>query len=496
MPAFLSARNALLFSSWYSGRASRAAAGPARLLLFLVLGLLLLPHPVCAQEDTAPATAGAEASRRRSFATGAAFFDDASLSGGVYYFQRDRRRYNRDKGRYTNNLNHATVQANLDFSSGFLGGAVGVDFAVFASADLHNSGSPDHEMNFFPWGDPWHPDWNKKNAKDGVSVYKAALKFKADSFWGKAGYFQPSGPGVLGVNWSVMPGTYRGANIGYEAEGLSVALAWADAYKAPWYVEMNDFRKNDGESAVSWMWSSGLRYDFASGLSLEAAYGSSKGHLKAAHVKSSYAFAWEEGSGKGLTLGYQLYLMADSDDSGASENDNFAGVASQHYAYAHLSLAPWLFKLEGTFTRAPFDNEYQQGFFVYRLTDRNGSSKGAYDMWWDARSDWNHHNEKALYAYVGRTLDDIMPVPGFSAGGGAVIGWDGEAYDTAEHLKEWAFVADVGYTHPSGTLEGAFIKLHYTEYRNASHKASWAPYKNAFEDERDIKLFMGIPFDL
>ena len=58
-----------------------------------------------------------------------------------------------------------------------------------------------------------------------------------------------------------------------------------------------------------------------------------------------------------------------------------------------------------------------QGQFAYRLTDKNGSSAGALDVWWDARSDWNAHNEKAVFAGVRRELDDLLPVPGFAAGG-------------------------------------------------------------------------------
>ena len=452
--------------------------------------------PVRAEEETAPATAGAEENKKRSFSTGTALIDDGVLSGGIWYFQRHRKRYDVDRNRYATNLDHATLTGNVDFTSGFLGGVIGFDFAVFGTHDIKNAGAPDHEMNFFPWGDPWHPDWSKKDARDGTSVYKAAVKLKAGPVWGQAGYFQPAGPGVLGVNWSVMPGTYRGVNGGVDAGGFSAAFAWADAYKAPWYQNMNEFRKNDGEERVPWMWSAGARYNFESGLMLEAAYGESKKHLWNGHFKVHYDAALDEEANRTIRLGYQLYVMGDNDNGSDSPNDNFDGTAYQHAAFFHYGTGPWLFRLEGTYTLSPFDSEHQMGNFVYRLTDRNGSSKGAYDIWWDARSDWNHHNEKAAFFGIDRGLDDILPIKGFALGVGAAIGWDGKAYGTSQHLKEWAFNFDIGYTHPEGLLKGAFIKAHFTEYRNGTSLPSWGPYKNGFQSEHDFKLFAGIPFSL
>ena len=444
--------------------------------------------PVRAEEDLAPQTVGLDS--REGFRTGTAFFDDADVSGGVYLFRRDRRRYDAERGRYRTNLNHASLQANAEFVSGFAGGWLGFDFGVFGSHDLMNKGAVDHEMGFVPWGDPWHPDWNARSADDGVSVYKAALKLRAGPAWAKAGYFQPTGPGVLGVNWSIMPGTYRGVNVGADVGGLSLAAAWADEYKSPWFVYMNRFRRNDGET-VPWLWSAGARYAFGNGLTLEIGYGASKGHLRNAHFKSN----WKTSLGKdALTVGYHLYLMDDDDDSGVSENDAFDGEASLQFVFGRYERGPWTFRLEGTYVRAPMSGPQCQGPFAYRLTNLNGSSAGACDVWWDARSDWNADNEKAAFAGVMRTLDDVLPVAGFAAGAGAAFGFDGRGYGTAEHLKEWAFTFDLNYTRPSGPLEGAFARLHYTEYRNGTDQPSWVAYRNAFQSERDLKLLIGIPF--
>ena len=49
---------------------------------------------------------------------------------------------------------------------------------------------------------------------------------------------------------------------------------------------------------------------------------------------------------------------------------------------------------------------------------------------------------------------------------------------------------------PDGPLEGGFVKLHYTEYRNGTSQPSWGTYRNAFQSEHDLKLLIGIPFSL
>ena len=58
------------------------------------------------------------------------------------------------------------------------------------------------------------------------------------------------------------------------------------------------------------------------------------------------------------------------------------------------------------------------------------------------------------------------------------------------------FYLDLDYVRPEGPLKGAFVKLHYTEYRNGTDQPSWTVYRNVFQSERDLKLLIGIPFSL
>ena len=455
-----------------------------RLAAPLALGILLLACPAPAWADDAQNDQPGLRQDERN-----PFWRDAVLSGTLYYFQRYRDRYDVNAGHYKVNLSHATTQASAEFNSGYLGGIIGLDVGAFGALDLYNKGAPDHEMNFFPWRDPWHPDWSAKDASDGASVYKANIKAKLGPVWAKAGYFQPTGPGVLGVNWSFLPGTYQGAEMGADLGNLSLAGAWANEYKAPWFKDTYHFRQNDGETDVDWLWSLGARYSLENA-SLELAYGQSENYLTNAHLKLRYNTAWDNDK-QSLYLTAQTYFMADSDSSGP--NDNFDGLALHQFLAAHYTHEAWRFRLEFLYTRAPTNNPDNVGYFAYRLISRYGGANGAYEPWWDNRSDWNHDNEKAAFAAISRDLSDII-APGWNAGLGYAFGWDGKAHNTSTHLKEQAFNADLSYTFQKGWLQGAAIKLHYTWYDNMTNLPSWDPYKNAFQDEHDIKFSIVIPF--
>ncbi|MBD4160372.1 ChiP family protein, partial [Xanthomonas citri pv. citri] len=78
-------------------------------------------------------------------------------------------------------------------------------------------------------------DWS--GDKSGISLYKAAAKFKYGPVWARAGYIQPTGQTLLAPHWSFMPGTYQGAEAGAnfdygDAGALSFSYMWTNEYKA------------------------------------------------------------------------------------------------------------------------------------------------------------------------------------------------------------------------------------------------------------------------
>jgi hypothetical protein len=420
-----------------------------------------------------------------------------SVSGNIFYFNRRRLRYDPGTDRFRDNLHHQTLQSSVDISSPFHGDAIGFELGMFATRDLVNKASPDHEISFFPWNNPWSPDWSKRDAHNGSSLYRAHLKlrhnFGDQRLWGKVGYFQPAGPGVLGVNWSLMPGTYRGFETGLDSGPLAIAFVWANAYKAPWFPDLYHFRKNDGQTRVDDLWSFGARYRFASRLSAEAAYGASRDFLKSAHLKFKYTTPDEK-----IALSYQLYGMADHDhDHDGSPNNQYDG----HYAHQHFLTfawrpAPYVLRLEMLHTRAPSTQAQHAGYFAYRLIGRYGGANGAYEPWWDNRSDWNHNKETAVFLGLSRSLDDLLGVPGMTFGGSYTCGWGGQVYGVDKRMRESAWTLELIYTVPGGPLKNTRISLHYTRYDNKTNLPSWTGFNNLFQDERDVKFLLVIPWSL
>jgi hypothetical protein len=422
------------------------------------------------------------------------------VSGNLIYFQRHRERYRVDTGKFGSNLHHQTLQGNVEISTPFLADTAGFDLGFFATTDLHNSASPDHEISFFPWADPWSADWSKKEARSGTSLYRAHLKLRrkheTGMWWGKLGYFQPSGPGVLGVNWSLMPGTYLGAESGIDQGALSLAGAYVTRYKAPWYRKTYAFREEDaGNTKVDGLWSLGARYAFTPETSAEIAYGEAPGFLRSAHLKLKYRQAATP-----FYLSYQFYVMGDRDDSaslGGQSNNFYAGRwAFQHYVAVAREFSRYTLKGEFLHSRAPSTRDTHLGYFVYRLTGRYGGANGAYEPWWDNRSDWNHHRESAVFVSLARPLDDLLDFPGLTLTLSAARGWGGQAHGVEQELKESAWSLDLTWRVPAGILKDTRVSLHYTHYNNKTGLPSWTGYKNLFQDERDLKFFVIMPWKI
>ncbi len=73
------------------------------------------------------------------------FIDDSTLTGGIYYWQRERDRKDvTDDDKYKTNLSHATWNANLDFQSGYADDMFGLDIAAFTAIEMAENGDSGH----------------------------------------------------------------------------------------------------------------------------------------------------------------------------------------------------------------------------------------------------------------------------------------------------------------------------------------------------------------
>lgn len=430
------------------------------------------------------------------------FIDDSTLTGGLYYWQRERDRKDVTEDKYKTNLSHSTWNGNLDFSSGYAADLFGVDLALFTAIEMAENGDSAHpnEIAFSSSNKAYDEDWS--GDKSGVSLYKAAAKFKYGPVWARAGYIQPSGQTLLAPHWSFMPGTYQGAEAGASADYgeaglLSFSYMWSNAYKAPWHLEMDKFYQNDKATRVDYLHSLGAKYDFKNNFILEAAFGQAQGYIDQYFAKASYKF---DIAGSPLAASYQFYGARDkvSDGSGNDIYDATAWLQALTFGYR---MGPVDIRLEGTWVKA----DGQQGYFLQRMTPTYASSNGRLDIWWDNRSDFNANGEKALF--VGAMYDlTHLKLAGWSVGASYAYAWDAKPssaptldgyYDPAYRLKESAYSLDAIYTFVEGRAKGATFKLHFTQYDNHSAIPSYGGgYGNIFQDERDVKFMFIAPFTL
>lgn len=428
----------------------------------------------------------------------AGFVDDSTLTGGLFYWQRDRERKNVATGDYDTNLKHATGNANLDYSSGYAADLVGLDLAAFSAVEFYEAGDSSHpnEIAFSSKNKAYDEDYS--GDKGGMSLYKAALKFKLGPAWARAGYIQPSGQTLLASHWSFLPGTYQGveagANFDYaDAGALSFSYMWADQYKSPWHTDVDSFYRNDRKTRIAYLHSLGAKYDFKNDLVLEAAFGQAQGYVDQYFAKASYHV---DVAGRPLSTSYQFYGARDTVNDGGV-NDLYDGLAWLQAVTFGYRLGQVDLRLEGTAVKA----NGNQGYFLQRMTPTYASSNGRLDVWWDNRSDFNANGEKAVYAGA---LYDLANwnLPGFAVGGSYVYAWDAKPstdpqYDQSQRVIETAYSLDALYTVQAGFAKGTLFKLHYTRYDNHSDNPSWSNgYGNMFQDEHDLKFMAIAPFTI
>lgn len=439
-----------------------------------------------------------------SFSSGSGFITDASLKGSMDYWQRQRDRKETDPasphhGQYQQNLHHATFNGSLDFSSGFYDDAIGLDLAAFSALELSNSGpAAPNEIGFSAAKTRWNERWS--GDRSGISLYKAAIKLKYDDIWLRAGYLQPGGQTLIAPHWSFLPGTYVGAESGYQRDRgesgiLSFSYMWTNRYKAPWYTNTYNFRKADDVTAIPYLHSLGIKYDFKNKLIVEGAFGQAAGYMNQYFAKVSYDFPV---SAHALRTSWQFYGAQDKQRGGEGNPDDvYAGLAWLQALTLGYSIGPFDLRLEGTWVKA----EGNQGYFLQRMTPGYASSNGRLDVWWDARSDWNANGEKALFAGVTYDLAGWQ-LPGFGLGASYAYGWDAKPgsnpiYDQRTRLRESAWSLDLLYKVQAGPAKETLFKLHYTRYNNHSSIPSYAGgYANIFQDEQDIKFIVIAPFTL
>lgn len=424
------------------------------------------------------------------------FVDDSSLTGNVFFWNRDRERKDIDTHKYEKNLRHTSFNTNLDFKSGYIADRLAIELGGYGAWEVSNGGNGHpNEIGFSGAHTRWDEDWKKDVS--GLSFYKAQANFKIDDlFWIKAGYIQPSGQTLLAQHWSLLPGTYRGFEIGstldFDSAGaLSMSYMWSDKYKAPWYKRLYEFKQWRKGKKIDYLHSAGLKYDFKNDLVLESAFGQAQNYMNQFFGKVSYKM---EVFDNPMIMSYQFYGAKDQSHKGTDVYDGLAWLQAATLGYQVGAIG---LRFEGVSVKA----DGEQGFFLQRMTPDYASSNGRLDIWWNSRSDFNANGEKAVFAEVTYDLSHLSHyLAGWKTGASYAYGWDAKPstnrqYNQKQRLIESAYNFDLGYTVQESWAKDTTFQLHYTKYNNHSNIPSWGGgYGNIFQDERDIKFIVTIPF--
>lgn len=424
------------------------------------------------------------------------FVDDSSLTGNVFFWNRDRERKDIDTHKYEKNLRHTSFNTNLDFKSGYIADRLAIELGGYGAWEVSNGGNGHpNEIGFSGAHTRWDEDWKKDVS--GLSFYKAQANFKiGELFWVKAGYIQPSGQTLLAQHWSLLPGTYRGFEIGstldFDSAGaLSMSYMWSDKYKAPWYKRLYEFKQWRKGKKIDYLHSAGLKYDFKNDLVLESAFGQAQNYMNQFFGKVSYKM---EVFDNPMIMSYQFYSAKDQSHKGTDVYDGLAWLQAATLGYQVGAIG---LRFEGVSVKA----DGEQGFFLQRMTPDYASSNGRLDIWWNSRSDFNANGEKAVFAEVTYDLSHLSHyLAGWKTGASYAYGWDAKPstnrqYNQKQRLIESAYNFDLGYTVQESWAKDTTFQLHYTKYNNHSNIPSWGGgYGNIFQDERDIKFIVTIPF--
>lgn len=424
------------------------------------------------------------------------FFADSELDGAVGIWMRSRTRENVVDGVHTAkvpNLDHGSLNLSVNFKSGYYSNVIGFDANLYATFDMWQNASPDHEMNF--WGinnpydkeptspsgcsDTWEPDCNQ----NGGQIQTASFKFKSGhKLNARLGLFQPSVPTAIAVNWSFSAGTYTGGELGGSFGDLALGIVVADEYRAPWFKDSYEFRTSNGKDAGQ-IYSLGAKYNVSDTVLLDMAFaGMTNGERKNAHIKYKHKMK------NGWTLSPQLYIVDD--------DELYSSTLFQVALLSSKSAGAYSLRAEATYSAAERIDKDLVGNMSYRLTETYGGSNGAYDVWWNNRSDFNHDGEIAIFGSVARDMSDVG-ADGLSIDLSGAYGFGAKSrLDGIDELVEYSASGSLIYRIQKGTLKGADLSMHCTYYVNDSNAENWAVYTNAFQDETDLIVTLAIPIPM
>lgn len=298
---------------------------------------------------------------------------------------------------------------------------------------------------------------------DGIALYRALLeaKRKTGSFeWSLSAGYGQFNTGVFNVNWGFLfPGTYRGAQLIGKSGGLTMTYAWSDQYRTPWATEFGSYFGAGGER-IDYLHSGSLRYQLESGFFAEAAVGQSYDWQDRYFGKIGY-------QDQKLIANYQYYnyKITGLDFAGRENTYGRQDVVSLSY------LTPYFFTVTGEYVWTRASSWFNVPEFVPRMTAGYGNSQGRLDYWWNAVSDFNKHDERALNIGIRQEVFKMgNDSYGFFTGANLIYadniaGWNSARAKTDNDGYERGYNLDFGFSVLKGAFQNASFNVHYTHLK-------------------------------
>jgi hypothetical protein len=237
------------------------------------------------------------------------------ISGGIYYFQRNRQRFNALTDNYEQNLNHSTSLAAINSHSPLFSTPLSLDISAYAAYDFSiiedNKVNQENEFSFADnrWCNNYKAN-DDGSSENGISFSKLVIHYEINQTLNATfGFSQFNIPGLIGTNWSFLPDTYRGFNLMTNIFDIKVNYIWVDKYKAPWFKNMQGFSTQnawaspfDNQNKIDYLHSLSFQSEIQS-IDTTLAIGQSQGYMDSIHLK----LARQLNSWKNLSISYHLY---------------------------------------------------------------------------------------------------------------------------------------------------------------------------------------------
>ena len=340
------------------------------------------------------------------------FIDGSSMDIGMMYYwrERDGEDYSAESGKDEDgNLRANAFGMNVNFTSGYYNGWLGLDASVFSNTKVgHTEGQT--EVLY------WDGENGQEESSSRLGRARVKVKFGDEQlgFNAKAGITDINA-GTIGTSAGINAHAYQGAEANLNAGNFQLSYGYADRFMPDWDDQMDQFEV--GSDTIENIQSVGGRYNLGDSGFVELAYGEGADFRKNYHVVGSYGFDLSEDTQLTLLSYYQEGQYEELGEKAFEVNGN----ASKEYTWsssATVSHGAVTAMIGYGQTEAQDSKEYN-----LRLTNWGNSDHRNFLQTWAQLDDFLWDGQKVVKAGVSYNFAD-SGLPGLNIGASYNYGWD------------------------------------------------------------------------